>query len=359
MDNIGLKKWLSDDIFIFFKDETPYLWDYAKHRQFEITNTEFHRLTEFAQGAVLTDSLEDVSIKSAGILMDSPPQITWGWDILSKIFHVGTSHPNAPTPADPSKHEEYARDYLKFCQSIAVTAPEIQVKKGGDKTVLPPPEFSVIQKVSLWDTLLSRRTCREFYDVGIPLEALSTLLAGTFGAVDRDDYDAPLGVQRFGYKRTSPAAGGLQATDGYVWIRKVDGIDPGIYHYHSSEHYLEKITELPSEPLSTYLCNQHWCDEMAFSVFLVAKMDVLWWKYPHSRAYRPMLIDTGHLSQTFNLLATALSLQSWVTGYFHDREINALLNLNAPQEQVMFLVGAGRGSGSAYDRILRSLIDEA
>lgn len=359
MDDINTKKWLSDDIFIFFKDNKPYLWDYAKHQQFEITTSDFHRLTEFAKGSVLTDRPEDRSINAAEILLDSAPRSSWGWDILSKIFHIGTSHPNTPTPADPSKHIEYAQSYLEFCQSIADTAPDVQRKKGGIKTLLPPPDFTVIRKASLWDTLVSRRTCRDFYDVKISLAALSTLLAGTLGAVDHNDYDAPFSVQRFGYKRTSPAAGGLQVTDGYVWIRKVEGIEQGIYHYVSTEHYLEKVSDLPSEPLSTYLCNQHWCDDMAFSIFLVSKMDILWWKYPHSRAYRPMLIDTGHLSQTFNLLATAIGLQSWITGYFHDKEINELLQLNTPQEQVIFLIGAGKGSGSAYDRIVRNLLDEA
>lgn len=71
-----------------------------------------------------------------------------------------------------------------------------------------------------------------------------------------------------------------------------------------------------------------------------------------------MLMDVGHLSQTFQLLATALGLQTWLTGYFHDKEINSLLKLIVPNEQVIFVVGAGHGSGSAYDRTVRGVLDE-
>lgn len=70
-----------------------------------------------------------------------------------------------------------------------------------------------------------------------------------------------------------------------------------------------------------------------------------------------MLLDVGHLSQTANLLITALGLQPWLTGYFHDKEINELLALNTSTEHIIFLVGAGHGSGSSYTKETRSLIE--
>lgn len=70
-----------------------------------------------------------------------------------------------------------------------------------------------------------------------------------------------------------------------------------------------------------------------------------------------MLLDVGHLSQTANLLITALGLHPWLTGYFHDKEINELLEVNLPSEQVIFLVGAGNGTGSSYTTEVRELLD--
>ncbi|AZC24844.1 SagB/ThcOx family dehydrogenase [Pseudomonas sessilinigenes] len=359
METNEIKKWLSSDIFIFFKQGKPYLWDFRNHRQFEISTEDFSRLSEFAEGSKIKQDKVDQAITEAGILTDGPSnEEEWGWDFLARIYHIGTSHPNAPSPYEPSQHIEYAKSYLDFCQSIHASSPQVLIKKGGTKNLLPTPNYQELINASLWHTLVKRQTCRDFYDETISIESLSTILGGTLGAVDRGHYDSPVGVQRFGYRRTSPSAGGLQATEGYVWVRKVKDITPGIYHYVNDEHYLEEISPLPIDPLSTLLCNQHWCDDLAFAIFFVAKFDVMWWKYPHSRAYRPMLMDIGHLSQTFQLLATALGLQTWLTGYFHDKEINNLLKLTEPKEQVIFVVGAGHGSGSGYDRTVRRLLDE-
>lgn len=353
------EKWLSDDLFLLFRSGAAVVWDYKNHKQFEITDAEFVRLKEFSAGEILTNSLQDQLFDKAGLLSDlTSTENGWGWDVLSKIFHVGTSHPNPPTADDPTKHIEYAKGYLDFCKSIEGDIPNLVNTKGTTRTLLPAPDYSVIKDSNLWESLLARRTCRDFFDTPVSLNDFSLLLKGTLGTIEAPDYDAPLGVQRFGFRRTSPSAGGLQATEGYVWVRNVTGIDPGIYYYASGSHYLELVAELPSEPISTYLCGQHWANNLGFSLFFTANFDRLWWKYPHSRAYRPMLMDIGHLSQTFNLLATALGLQTWLTGYFHDREINELLKLQQPNEQTLFLVGAGHGSGSSYDPVVRKILDE-
>lgn len=351
------KKWLSNEVFLMFKEGKAYLWDYRNHAQFEISTSEFERFIKFSAGDFITDTADDSDIDKSGVLLDAKPVDDWGWDVLSKIFHIGTCHPNTPTPDKPEMYVEYAKSYLDFCKSIHKDEPDMCWIKGGQKTLLPSPNLLAIQSASLWDTLLARRTCRDFFDTPVSLLALATILYGTLADKKETDYDAPVGAQKFGYRRTSPSAGGLQATEGYVWIRNVEGIDPGLYHYISEQHALEKVRDLPSEVISTYLCGQHWANQLGFAIFFTSRFDKFWWKYPHSRAYRPMLIDVGHLSQTANLLITALGLAPWLTGYFHDKEINELLELNTSLEHVIFLVGAGHGSGSAYTKEVRELID--
>lgn len=351
------KKWLSSDVFLILKEGAAYLWDYRNHAQYEISVFEFERLIKFSSGDLITDTPDDRAIDESGVLLDVEPTDYWGWDILSKIFHIGTCHPNPPTPDNPKMYVEYAKSYLDFCKSIHKDEPKISLIKGGQKTLLPSPNLLAIQNASLWDTLLARRTCRDFFDTPVSLLALSTILYGTLADKKEADFDAPVGAQKFGFRRTSPSAGGLQATEGYIWVRNVDGLDPGLYHYLSEQHILEKVRDLPSDEISTYLCGQHWANNLGFAIFFTSRFDKLWWKYPHSRAYRPMLIDVGHLSQTANLLITALGLHPWLTGYFHDKEINELLELSTSSEHVIFLVGAGHGSGSSYTKEVRELID--
>ncbi|MGY3025441.1 SagB-type dehydrogenase family enzyme [Pseudomonas lurida] len=351
------KKWLSSEIFLILKEGTAYLWDYKNHAQYEISATEFDRLIKFSAGDWVRNTTDDRSIQESGVLVDAKPIDDWGWDILSKIFHIGTCHPNPPSPDNPEMYIEYAKSYLNFCKSLHKDEPVMSLTKGGQQTLLPPPDIRTIQKASLWETLLARRTCREFYDIPSSLQALATILYGTLADKKEIDYDAPVGSQKFGFRRTSPSAGGLQATEGYVWVRNVENLTPGLYHYISEQHILEYVRELPLEPISSYLCGQHWANNLAFAILFTSRFDKLWWKYPHSRAYRPMLIDVGHLSQTANLLITAEGLQPWLTGYFHDREINELLALETPAEQFIFLVGAGHGSGSSYTNETRTLIE--
>jgi SagB-type dehydrogenase family enzyme len=351
------KKWLSNDIFFVLKEGAAYLWDYRNHAQYQISVSEFERLVNFSAGDVVKDTIDDISIDTCGILLEEKPTDEWGWDELSKIFHIGTSHPNPPTPDKPELYIEYAKSYLDFCESIHKSEPTISLIKGGTKTFLPPPNISIIQKSSLWETLLARHTCRDFFDTPVSILSLATILYGTLADKKETEYDAPIGAQKFGFRRTSPSAGGLQATEGYVWVRNVEDLAPGIYHYISEQHVLEKVRELPPEVISTYLCGQHWANNLAFAIFFTSRFDKLWWKYPHSRAYRPMLLDVGHLSQTANLLITALGLHPWLTGYFHDKEINELLEVNLPSEHVIFLVGAGHGTGSSYTKEVRELLE--
>jgi len=216
-----------------------------------------------------------------------------------------------------------------------------------------------LRDMSLWDTLKQRRTCRDFDGSSVSLSRISTLLFAVFGDQQSPDPSIPDNLLVYGYRRTSPVAGGLQSTEPYIWIMNVEGLAPGLYHYLSCRHQLEIVShdDIPY-PIGTYLCNQNWANDMAFAVIMTCRFDKMWWKYPHSRAYRPMLMEVGHLSQTLNLCITAMGLKPWLTGYFHDKEIAELLHCEDEVEHPIFLVGAGNGSGSSLSRSEREIIKQ-
>jgi SagB-type dehydrogenase family enzyme len=66
------------------------------------------------------------------------------------------------------------------------------------------------------------------------------------------------------------------------------------------------------------------------------------WKYRVPRAYRAFLLDAGHLSQSFLLIATALGLGAFCIGVISDNLIEEELNLDGISETVIFVVGVGR-----------------
>lgn len=346
----SIEYWLDEHHFLKIHDGKLIFWNYRLHEQFEIDINYLNRLLDFSKGSIFTESQKDNDILNSGVIRKEKQKVEWGWDWLAHIFHYGTCH---PSPIDP-ENSEYHESYINYCASIEKEEPEIDVIKGGLLVNLPRPDISIFNTHSLWEALSHRRTCRDFNGSSVSLADVSDLLFATFGDQCAPDPTTPNNAKVHGYRRTSPSAGGLNCTEAYLWAINIDGLSKGIYHYLSRRHQLEAVSDqLPNYPIGTYLCNQNWANDMAFAVIMTCKMDKLWWKYPHSRAYRPMLMDVGHLSQTLNLCITAKNLHPWITGYFHDKEISNILQCEKEREHPILLVGAGKGSGSSFSRDTR------
>jgi SagB-type dehydrogenase family enzyme len=139
----------------------------------------------------------------------------------------------------------------------------------------------------------------------------------------------------------------MQPSEPYLVALNVAGLKQGVYHYRSIRHELSYIAQAPdAERICRILCNQTVAKDLAYGVFVTSRFDKLWWKYPHSRAYRVALMDVGCLVQTFQLVSTALGIQSWPTGYFIDSDANTLLGVDGINESALFFLGAGYGAGS-------------
>lgn len=120
--------------------------------------------------------------------------------------------------------------------------------------------------------------------------------------------------------------------------------------------YIREFTN--RHALGDLLVGQHFASDLAFGIFLTSRFDKMWWKYPHSRAYRVSLLEIGHLSQTFQLAATGMGLRTWLSAAFKDSEVAHLLHLDNPNEQPILFVGAGQSNGDDLDIESRSLLDK-
>jgi SagB-type dehydrogenase family enzyme len=65
------------------------------------------------------------------------------------------------------------------------------------------------------------------------------------------------------------------------------------------------------------------------------------WKYQHARAYRVVLLDAGHLCQTFCLVATWLGLAPFCTAALKDTLIEKDLGVDGIRESVLYIAGVG------------------
>jgi nitroreductase len=74
---------------------------------------------------------------------------------------------------------------------------------------------------------------------------------------------------------------------------------------------------------------------------MTAVFDRVQWRYPYARAYRAVLAESGHLCQTFCLVATWLGLAPFCTMALADSRIERDLKIDGVSESVIYAAGVG------------------
>ncbi len=232
---------------------------------------------------------------------------------------------------------------------------------------LPPSDAPAIalplptlDDVSLARALRERRTHRRFGPDAIGLDSLATLLGVTFGVqAVAHAAEGPL------HLKTSPSGGARHSFEAYVWVRRVEGVPSALYHYRPDDHALAHVADVPAEraglgepalppeeaapcgeaarpaPVTRWLPTQTAYDEAAVVVVMASVLERVVWRYAHARAYRVLLIEAGHLGQTFCLTAAALGLAPFCTAALADSTIEADLHLDGESQPVVYAVGVG------------------
>src|SRR5690349_12712967 len=77
-----------------------------------------------------------------------------------------------------------------------------------------------------------RCSCREFANRQMPLQDVASLVAAAYGVIDELPGAAPAGFLR----RSVPSAGGLYPLELYAFLRRIDGLEDGLYHYNVMAH---------------------------------------------------------------------------------------------------------------------------
>lgn len=347
--------------YLFILPRTPgqIVWDYKNHRQFELNLEYSTRLAQLISNPDLYNDNNriDIQLLNSGILTTSiQDTIDWGWDELSKIFHIGTK--NIPCEYVPQNIHEWSRHYLDHCTEVLeAPSPSARLTERQARELIALPEPSSLSEGSLANALIGRKTCRTFTDEAISLEDVGTLLYLSLGYLHEreNDVDETI-VEGLGARRSSPSGGGLNACEGFLYVQNVSGLQPGLYAYHSTNHALSFVNPAPDSPLGQLLCGQHFINNLPVGLFITARFDKLWWKYEHSRAYRMAYVEAGHISQTFQLVATALGLNTWLTGALTDDQVETLLGLEDNAEQPLFFVGCGHSDGQVMCKELKDLL---
>ncbi|OPA83330.1 dehydrogenase [Pseudomonas fluorescens] len=354
---------INPNLFFLARPPALIIWNYKTHEQFELNPTYSQRLMELIHDISKYDSklTIDSTFSKSSIIQELPAaECSWGWDDISKIFHIGTKDLlDAEQPTDSSG---WADHYLTHCRNVLSTnlpdSNRFAHLHAEDLITLPRPlpNEALIKNPSLENALLRRKTCRSYFNKSISLEDISTLLYLSLGHLkERDTDTSDLTPVAFRARRTSPSGGGLSSSEGYLYAYNVRDLNPGIYYYHPSFHGLRLIHRL-SEPLGNFLQGQHFADNLPFGLFITSRFDKLWWKYPHSRAYRVALIEAGHIAQTTQLIATAMGLNTWLSAALNDSKVEKALGIQDLREQLVLFVGGGYSDGKVFSAEFERLL---
>lgn len=170
---------------------------------------------------------------------------------------------------------------------------------------------------------------------GVPsLAALSHLIFYTYGVTGVVPSEP-----RHLLLRACPSAGGLYPAELYVIVRDWPDLAPGLYGYDPTRHRLIPLwagAEIADAAAEACYGNAAVVAAPAMLV-ITGVFRRSSWRYGE-RAYRRILLDSGHLLANATLATHALGLRCSLTAAFCDERLNTLLRVDSEAEGALALV---------------------
>ena len=223
--------------------------------------------------------------------------------------------------------------------SVANWGPPVALYKAYPGTTvvdLPAPDLT--GGLPTAQAIAARRSTRDYVPTPMTADELSRLLFLTSG-IAADKYGNA--------RRTAPSSGALYPIEVYAVVHRVDGIDPGVYHYAYREHALERVRagDFRAKVVEQGIA-QEFLGECGVVLFLTVIMQRMRPKY-QDRSYRYGLLEAGHLGENAYLAATSMGLGACGVGAFMDDAINEMLGVDGVEEAAVYMLGAGRVAAAA------------
>jgi SagB-type dehydrogenase family enzyme len=239
------------------------------------------------------------------------------------------------SPTQIGRQIEGARR-LEGSTDLQISSTRAVTRLGRPAAALPPPARPA---GTLWEAIEARRSRREFGADPIALDELAALLHAGYGITHL--LESPTGSGALPL-RAVPSGGALYPLELYLAALRVDGLEPGLYHFDPLLRELEtvRLGLVPSEvaAMSTY---PEIVSPCAVLLVVAGVFGRTRFKYG-LRGYRFALLEAGHLGQNIVLVATALGLASVPLGGFYDRLTDEVLGLDGVNVSSLYTIAVGR-----------------
>lgn len=254
---------------------------------------------------------------------------------------------------DPKVQEEYIRTGREFMKGERKNDPRMDFESDQERKLPQPPlvkapitpEESWIKLPMDFDTLKlkndvislirDRRSARIYTQENMSIKELSFLLWATQGIKS-------IRGKSYATIRTVPCGGARHQFETYLMLRKVDDLQPGVYHYLPMEHaleYLRPVEDIESA-ITDSLCGQSWGAKANVVFYWTIDAYRVEWRYG-VYAHRPALMDVGHVGQNLYLGCTALGLGCCGVAAFDHELCNQLFGLDGNNEFTVYTAPVG------------------
>lgn len=247
-----------------------------------------------------------------------------GTDVVWEVFHENSKTSRAEPHVYFGHHPSDAT-VVRMMRGLR----DVKPYADREKRRLPADEPTA---AGLDETLLGRVSARGFGPGPIAATDLGAVLR-RMQSVTRDnegtDFPRPF--------RCAPSGGALYPLEVYAWVRSVDGLTPGLYHYDPYEHELD---DLGPVDLASGFVQQDLVQSAAVAIMIGAVFFRTVFKYGE-RGYRFALLEAGHLAQNALLASAARGLAAVPVGGYFDRDVDRALGLDGLHESVVYALLLG------------------
>ncbi len=210
-----------------------------------------------------------------------------------------------------------------------------------DMIKLPAPKLK--SSVSVEETMLNRRSIRDFKPDALSLEQVSQVLWAAYGITK--EMSTPSFLR--GGLKTAPSAGALYPLEIYVVIGNVKGLEKGIYKYLPEGHFLMKTYDQDvRKELAEAALNQEFIEQAPISLFYSAVFSRTTKKYKSRGRERYVCMDLGHSAENVCLQVVAMGLGTCAVGAFEDRMVSNVMMI-PDEEEPLYIMPIGYPAGGS------------
>lgn len=229
-------------------------------------------------------------------------------------------------------------DFQRTEQRLGRPMPPLQkeIPSGAVRLALPPPsefEAEQVAQMPLREAIVRRESVRDYDDRPLTPVQLSFLLWATQGVRARR---GPFAL------RTVPSAGNRHALETYLYCRRVEEIDAGLYRYLPLEHELVLLRQEDDleERIIAGCRGQLFAGTGATTFIWTAVPHRMEWRYGLA-AHKVIALDAGHVCQNLYLAATAIGAGTCAIAAYDQAVLDSVVGVDGREEFVIYVAPVG------------------